>query len=227
MPNAVLTARHDAGGGLARVELAVDDVLARGYAAAGQYVGVTTAAGTGYFVLGGRVGANAWELLVRNTGGVSEALHVAPLGSTFEVSAPLGAGFPLATAGSRAVVVAVVASALGVVRPVVATRVEAGQGARTFVFVGLRAAPDLPLAAELAELCAAGVTVVLCLSRAELHHHPHVLPLARRAVGRVQVVLAQALAEGWVPPDALVVAAGPDGMVADLARLPVEVVSNV
>ena len=75
------------------------------------------------------------------------------------------------------------------------------------------------------------MNVVLCLSRAELHHHPEVLPGAKRAVGYVQVAVARAAASGALPPGALVVVAGPDAMLADMRALsrtsPIEVVTNV
>lgn len=235
MPRALLVARRDAGGGLVLVALEVDPELARGFAAPGQYVEVTTSAGSGYFVLGGAVGTSPWELLVKSAGGASDALFSLPLGSVVEVTGAMGAGFPIAQAGSRAVVVAVVGSALAVARPVVALRIEEGAAQATFLFVGARAPTDLPIADEVAAWSEQGVTVVLCLSRRELEHHREVLPCAQRAVGYVQVALARAVEAGVVPAGALVVAAGPEAMLADMrafaashaAAPPIEVITNV
>src|SRR3954471_17202510 len=132
MPTAVLSARRDAGGGLLLVALDVGADLARAYTAPGQYIEVTTPAGNGYFVLGSAVGETPWELLVKNAGDAADALYSLSLGSAVDVNGPLGAGFPVANARSRAVVVAVVASALAVARPVIALRLAAGVGHATF-----------------------------------------------------------------------------------------------
>ena len=232
---ALLSARHDAGGGLSRVDLTVPPELARTYTAPGQYIVVTSpsGAGDGYFVLGGALGVETWELLIRKNGGASDELLDAPLGATFEVSAALGAGFPVAAAGARPLVVAAVASALAMARPIMTMRIESAQARSTFLFVGLRAPTDLPIADELASWCAQGVSVVLCLSRSELEHHPEVLPAARRTSGYVQTALVKAVAAGDVPSGALVVGAGPSGMLTDLGALTeaglrtLEVLTNV
>jgi hypothetical protein len=63
------------------------------------------------------------------------------------------------------------------------------------------------------------VHVVLCLSRSELDHHPEIAPRARRVAGYVQHALAKALAVGDVPHGTLVIAAGPDAMLADMRAL--------
>jgi NAD(P)H-flavin reductase len=235
MPTAVLSARRDAGGGLLLVALDVDADLARAYAAPGQYIEVTTSAGGGYFVLGGAVGASPWELLVKNAGGAADVLFTLPIGSAVEVSGPMGAGFPVARAELRPVVVAVVASALAVARPVMDLRIAEGVAPTTFLFVGLRAPTDLPIAEEVTAWSEQGVNVVLCLSRSELAHHAEVVPLATRVAGYVQDAVARAVEEAVVPPSALVVAAGPDPMLAALRAfaathagvLPLEVVTNV
>lgn len=240
MPIAVLSARRDAGGGLLLVALDVDPELARAYTAPGQYVEVTTPAGRGYFVLGGAVGRSPWELLVKNAGDAADALFSLPFGSAVDVAGPMGAGFPVAHAESRAVLVAVVGSALAVARPVMALRIAEGAARKTFLFLGLRAATDLPIADEVAAWSEEGVHVVLCLSRSELEHHAEVLPRAQRVAGYVQLAVAHAVEAGSVPPGALVVAAGPDGMLADLRAFavshaavhprtipPLEVVTNV
>ncbi len=231
MPSAVLSARSDAGGGLLLVTLDVDAERARAYTAPGQYVEVRTASAHGFFVLASQIGETPWELLVKNAGDAADALVSLPFGSTIEVKGPMGKGFAVARIVDRPVVVAVVGSALAVARPVLATRIAEGVAENTFLFLGLRAPTDLPIADEVAAWSDQGVNVVLCLSRAELEHHPEVLPKAKRAMGYVQVAVARAVEAGVLPPGALAVVAGPDAMLADMRALsrtaPIEVVTNV
>jgi NAD(P)H-flavin reductase len=214
MPTAVLSARSDAGGGLLLVALEVAPELARAYTAPGQYVEVITPAARGYFVLAGQVGKAPWELLVKNAGDAADALVSLPFGSTVDVKGPMGAGFEVAHDDSRPVVVAVVGSALAVARPVVTSRIAEGAARSTFLFLGLRAPDDLPIAREVASWSEQGVHVVLCLSRSELDHHPEVLPRATRVVGYVQDAVAHAVEAGSVPAGAVALVAGPDAMLA-------------
>jgi len=235
MSTAVLSARRDAGGGLLLVALDVDPERASAYTAPGQYVEVTTPAGCGYFVLASPVGKSPWELLVKNAGDAADALFSLPFGSEVEIEGPMGAGFPVAHAESRAVVVAVVGSALAVARPVMDLRIAEGASRSTVLFLGLRAPTDLPIADEVAAWSEQGVNVVLCLSRSELEHHLEILPHAKRAGGYVQLAVARAAEAGVVPAGALVVAAGPAAMLADMRAFaashagtpPIEVVTNV
>ena len=239
MPTASLSACDEAGGGLLLVALAVGPALARSYTAPGQYVELITPAARGYFVLAGPVGESPWELLVKNAGDVAEALVAMPVGSAVDLAGPMGAGFDLARVASRPVVVAVVGSAVAVARPVLAARIAQGAAGSTFLFLGLRAPTDLPIAAEVSSWSERGVHVVLCLSRSELDHHPEILPLATRAGGYVQDALARAVEAGVVPPGALALVAGPDAMLAALrgfataygaanrSATPIEIVTNV
>lgn len=232
MSNATLTARRDAGGGLTLVALDVEARLARAYAAPGQYIELRTPRGNGYFVLAGAIGEASWELLVRNAGDAADVLVNAPVGTTFEVSGPLGDGFPAERAMGRPLVVAVVGSAMAVARPLVARRIAEGAAARTHVYVGTRSATDVPLPAEVEGWGSAGVEVVLCLSSGELEHDRERLAFARRAAGYVQDVVARDV-EGPNRPrleGALVFAAGPEAMLAAMRGLPgsvLEVVTNV
>jgi NAD(P)H-flavin reductase len=219
MPSAILSARHDAGGELLLVSLDVSADLARAYTTPGQYIEVRTASGKGFFVLASEVGAVPWQLLVKNAGGAADALTTLPLGSKLEINGPLGAGFSAPRMESRPVAIAVVGSALGVARPVLARRIGGGVAASTHLFLGVRAPTDLPIVEEVEAWSAQGVHVVLCLSRGELDHHPEVAPSAQRVAGYVQHALARALAAGEVPHGTLVIAAGPDAMLADMRVL--------
>lgn len=216
MPSAVLSSRQDAGGDLLLISLDVAPEIARAYETPGQYVEVKTESGKGYFVLANDVGTTPWELLVKNAGGAADALATLPLGSVLPIKGPLGAGFSVDRMRSKHVVVAVVGSAISVARPVIRQRIRDGAAAITHLFLGLRSPLDLPIAKEIQQWAASGVAVVLCLSRSELPHHPEVLPAARRVAGYVQRALTHALKTGEVPHGTLVIAAGPDAMLADM-----------
>jgi NAD(P)H-flavin reductase len=216
---AILSERHDAGGELLLVSLDVSADAARAYTTPGQYIEVKTERGKGFFVLASAVGATPWQVLVKNAGDAADALFTLPLGSALDVVGPLGAGFSAPGMDSRHVAVAVVGSALGVARPVHGRRIHEGAAARTHLFLGIRSPTDMPISSEVEVWTAAGVHVVLCLSRSELDHHPEIAPRARRVAGYVQHALAKALAVGDVPHGTLVIAAGPDAMLADMRAL--------
>lgn len=229
MPNAVLSSRRDAGGGLSLVSLDVDPELAAAYSAPGQYVELRTPRGKGFFVLAGALGVAPWELLVRNAGDASDVLVTAPLGTPLAISAPLGEGFPVARARDRHLVVAVVGSALAVARPLLAMRAADGRASATHVYVGARSVAELSLVDEIDAWSRTGAEIVLCLSRGELEHDRQRLPVARREAGYVQDVVARHV-EGGRIPRAIVFAAGPEGMLAAMRDLPnsvLEVVTNV
>jgi NAD(P)H-flavin reductase len=219
MPSAVLSARRDAGGGLLLVALDVEPDDARRYTTPGQYVQLKTEAGNGYFVLASDVGESPWQLLVKNAGDAADALFSRPLGSTLAVDGPLGTGFPFTQMEGRHVVIAVVGSALAVARPVLGHRIAKGAASATHLFLGLRSPLDLPIPDEVREWSERGIAVVLCLSRSELDHHAEILPQAHRVAGYVQLALGRALETGEVPHGALVIAAGPVEMLADLQSL--------
>lgn len=219
MPSAVLSSRQDANGDLLLVALAVDVEVARAYRTPGQYVEVKTASGKGYFVLANDVGTMPWQLLVKNAGGAADALATLPIGSVLPFEGPLGAGFSVERMRSKHVVVAVVGSAIAVARPVLRQRIDDGAASITHLFLGVRSPADLPIPDEIAAWTERGIHVVLCLSRSELPHFREILPGARREAGYVQHALSRALASGDVPHGTLVIAAGPDAMLADMRSL--------
>jgi NAD(P)H-flavin reductase len=228
---AVLSARREAGGELLLVALDVTDEAALGYTAAGQYTEVKVERGNGYFVLAGDLGAKRWELLVRNAGDAADALASLPIGSVVEASAPLGLGFPIDRARGKPLVIAAAGSALAVARPVLRQRIVEGDAARTWVFLGVRTPREVPLAEEIEKWCEAGAVVVLCVSRGDPKRDPHRIPKAHRRAGWVQDAFAQSLPD--LPRGTLVVAAGPDTMLAAMREIAVanpgmvEVVTNV
>jgi NAD(P)H-flavin reductase len=216
---AVLTARTPAGGELLLVSLDVDEAIAQRYTTPGQYIEVKAETSNGYFVLASNVGERPWQLLVKNAGGAADALATQPIGTQFPIVGPLGAGFSVERMRSRHVAVAVVGSAIGVARSVIGRRIADGAAPATHLFLGIRAATDLAIPAEIAAWAESGIEVVLCLSRSELDHHKEILPGARRESGYVQHALARALETGAVPHGTLVIAAGPDAMLADMRSL--------
>ncbi len=230
MAAAVLAARRPAGGELLLVALDVPDDSARAYTAPGQYTEVKVERGNGYFVLAGDVGSSRWELLVRNAGDAADALWSLPIGSTVEASAPLGLGFPIDRARGAPLAVAAVGTALAVARPVLRRRIADGDAARTWVFLGVRAPEDLPLADEVESWAERGAHVTLCISRGDPARHPQRIPRAERASGYVQDVVARVVSR--MPEKTLVVAAGPEPMLDAMRALAkahptVEVVTNV
>lgn len=227
MPRAAILTRRDAGGGLLLVGLDPGESDAASYREPGQYLEVRAPSEHGFFVLASAVGVRPWELLVRNTGDAADLLASTPIGGAIEVSAPLGRGFPRESLRGRPLIVAVVASAVGVARALAAARRDDEEASRTTVLVGVRAAVDVPLATEVEAWIAAGIAVQLCLSRSELEHHRDAIPGAARAAGYVQTVLGRMQAQGLVPEGAVVAAAGPEGMLADLGALHgIEVLTN-
>jgi NAD(P)H-flavin reductase len=191
--------------------------LARAYRAPGQYIKVHAESG-GYFVLASEIGATSWQLLVRSSGGAADALTRAPEGTTFEVTGPLGTGFPLERAQDKPLVVAVAGSALAVARPIMRARIAQRACASTSVYIGARSARDVPLVGEVAGWGRAGARLVLCLSRPE-SDDPAVLAEAVRRAGWVQHALADEVAHGRIT-HGLVFAAGPAGMLEQIRTLP-------
>ncbi|HEY8079825.1 MAG TPA: hypothetical protein VIF62_37095, partial [Labilithrix sp.] len=184
----------------------------------------------GYFVLAGDVGASRWELLVRNAGDAADALWSLPIGSTVEASAPLGLGFPIERARGAPLAVVAVGTALAVARPVMRQRIAEGDAARTWVFLGVRAPEDLPLAEEIEAWAERGAHVTLCISRGDAARDAHRIPRAERASGYVQDVVARVVSR--LPEKTLIVAAGPEPMLDAMRALAashptVEVVTNV
>lgn len=148
------------------VRIEVSEEVARSYTTPGQFVEVRVDGETGYFVLAGAPGAHPWELVMRKGGGASDVLLPAPIGRPVEVTAALGAGFPMADARGRQVIVALSGTGIAAGRPIVGRRVADGDAARTHVFVGARTRAELALGADVDRWREAGVRVVVCLSQA-------------------------------------------------------------
>jgi NAD(P)H-flavin reductase len=203
MAHAARLAARREGGPLVPVVLDLPrDVLAT-HRVPGQYVSIAAGGEDGFFVLASLVGAPQWELLVRASGTVSEALLGAPIGATFPTTAALGDGFPMAAARGRALVLLAAGTGIAAATPILAVRVAEGDAAQTEVFLGLRLARDLPCPREVAAWREAGATVTVCVSREEARG-------PGEAHGHVQDVAAARLAPG---SGALVFAVGPEPMI--------------
>lgn len=179
--------------------------------------------------------APSWEILVRNNGEASIDLLEAPEGTVVGATTALGEGFPVAKARGRALLVAVVGSALSVARPLLRERIAHREAPLTSVYVGVRSSRELPLADEVAGWAHAGARVVLCLSRSS-DDDPATLPEAVRTEGYVQRVVKEEISRGPLGrgagesgPHAFVFAAGPAEMLEAMRGLrtpTLEVVTN-
>ena len=218
-----LASRRETAGSLVLLTFELPGVVRATHVLPGQYVSVRAGGDTGYFVLASPVGAESWEILLRNGGDVADALLAARVGEQVPVTAALGAGFPCDEAQGRALVVAVAGTGMAAAKPILAWRTKRGDAARTDVFLGMRIAAELPLADEIAAWRAAGARVTVCLSRED----PPPLAHASGATfvrGYVQDVV-RAFERASVPaaaaarPTRLVFAVGPGPMVEAVRAL--------
>jgi NAD(P)H-flavin reductase len=208
---ATLGSRTDAGGGLVRVSIEPPPAIATTFERPGQYVLLSIGGKSSYYVLANDVGDRRWELLVRPGGVVASAALGAPLGESFEVSAALGAGFPMEEARGRELLVVVTGSGIAAARPVVRTRLREREDRSTEVLVGVRTRDEVPLTPELAEWSRRGTRVTVCLSREHVGAQ-----LEGYAEGYVQDV---ARANPSPSPGRMIFAAGVQGMVHAIRSL--------
>lgn len=157
---ATLTDRRPAGGGLTRVVLVPPVEVAASHEIPGQYVEVRADGQTGYFVLSNDPGASPWELVMRAGGGASDVLLVMLVPGTVEVSAAIGAGFPMHDVRGRELLLALGGTGIAAGPPLVRRRIHDGDAGITRVWVGARG-DDPPLAGEIGAWRAAGVQVTV------------------------------------------------------------------
>jgi NAD(P)H-flavin reductase len=135
------------------------------YTSPGQYVEVCIDEQTGFFVLANEPGAPEWELVMRSGGGASEVLLGAQVGAPLEVTSAMGAGFPMANARGKPLIVALGGTGVAAGRPIIGRRIADGDAARTRVFVGVRTRGELALRDCLEGWLRNGVHVLVCLSQ--------------------------------------------------------------
>ncbi len=176
----------------------------------GQYVLAGTPGGPhAPFVLCSPAGAHApWEILLREGSKIADALAQIPAGSSIEISAPQGKGFPMdpILGADREVVLACAGAGIAAIRPVLhAIRAARGTLERVRLYHGVATRAHAAFGAELTDLARAGLFARLCCSRED--------PGPEAARGHVQDVLR---AEGRTLADAVVVVAGPAAFVKEL-----------
>ncbi len=156
--------RRDVGGGLWLVSFGAAEA-SETHRIPGQYAWIEVGEVGGYFVLANRAGDPIWDVIVRGGGAAAEVLMRANVGDRISVTVALGRGFPCEETLSRELVIAVPTSAIAVARPIALWRIDHGVAAHTTLLIGARDKTDVPLHQELDEFRAAGVDVIVCLSR--------------------------------------------------------------
>jgi NAD(P)H-flavin reductase len=184
--------------------------LAPSHSLPGQVVKVRAPSGEAYFALASAPAADGHgDLLLKRGGRIADEVVAAAIpGTTLEVSAPFGKGFPVAAAEGRDMLLFAAGSGIAPVRAllehVMAHRDRFG---RTTLFYGQRRGSDFAYRAEHIEWERHGIRVVLCPSADEAWQGVR---------GRVQEV-ARALGFGGTDPggtEAFV--CGMSAMVADV-----------
>jgi NAD(P)H-flavin reductase len=192
-----LVARRDAGGGMIQVTVEVTPDVAATHTSPGQYVevrvGGTAEGRTGFFVLANAPGTpdlRRWDFVMRAGGNAADVLLTMTPGAELELTAAIGAGFPMADARGRPLVVAVSGTGIAAGRPIVERRIAEGDAANTRVFMGIRTRAELPMRGDIEAWMGAGVEVLVCLSKDEgsiegvPHAHGYVQNVLRRVESR-------------------------------------------
>lgn len=201
MPNLVLVDRHPDGVGLFRLRFGAP--LAE-HAAPGQFVTVhLPGLKPAYFALA-NVPGEPVELLVKHHGPTAEALDEVPLGSTIEISAPIGKGFGLEPDDRRPLVLLVNGSGIAAARPVVEAELVGGLRRPIELFYGVYTPGHRSFLDRLAAWETAGVGVRVVVSEE--------VPGWTGLQGFVQHAAARA---GWVRDDVTVLLVGYPGMIEE------------
>lgn len=152
--------------GLVRVRLSVATEVAAGFARPGQFHRVRQPGGAdSMFAIASPPGANAFDYLVRQGTGVSEALASLPVGAALEVTVPEGRGFPLEVAEGHDLLLVCTGTALAPIRSVLGL-VTAKRSAfgRVTLLQGQRSPRQLPWLDELLALPQVDVRTVVAES---------------------------------------------------------------
>ncbi len=156
---------RDAGRPLVPIILELPDAVRASHTVPGQYVSLAAGGESGYFVVASPVGAPQWRLLIKAGGTTADALLAEPLGATFAVTDALGKGFPMDEARGRRLVVAVAGTGIAAAPPIAARRIADGDARRTHLLLGLQLAAHMPCPDDVDAWRAAGMDVLLCVSR--------------------------------------------------------------
>jgi NAD(P)H-flavin reductase len=176
----------------------------------GQYVLAGRARGPhAFFVLCSPVDSTGpWEILVRAGAPAADAIGALSEGTSLEVSAPLGAGFPMERvfAHERDVLLVCAGSGIAALLPVLhALRARRGRLDGVRLLQGVQTRAHAAFRAEIDRFCEAGLAAKLCVTRED--------PPEDAVRGHVQDALR---AHGAPLADALVLAAGPFALIQTL-----------
>jgi sulfhydrogenase subunit gamma (sulfur reductase) len=185
--------------------------LARAHVVPGQVVKVRAPSGEAYFALASAPSADGLaDLLVKRGGRIAdEVVAAATPGTSLELTAPVGNGFPIAEAEGRDVLLFAAGSGIAPVRALVQHLVRhRDRHGRITLFYGQRRGGDFAYRREHLDWERRGVRVVLCPSGAD--------DAWQGVRGWVQEV-ARSLAFGGVPPgDSVAFVCGMSAMVSDV-----------
>lgn len=176
----------------------------------GQYVLAGAPGGPhGLFVLCSPVGGDGgWEILLREGGVAADAIAALPPGASIETSVPQGSGFPMdrVLGEERDIVLVCAGAGIAALRPVLhAIHAQRAKLDRVRLYHGVETRAHAAFCDEIERFRKDGLAALLCVSREP--------PGPGGAQGRVQDVI---VSEGTPLADAVVVAAGPVGLVQAL-----------
>jgi NAD(P)H-flavin reductase len=193
------------------VRLALPPALARAHVAPGQVVKIGTRAGEGFFALATAPDPGAMaEVLVKRGTPIADAIVATALpGASLRVTHPFGAGFPIAEAEGRDVLLFAAGSGIAPIRALVQhVSLHRNRFGRVTLFYGQRHGAEFAYRSEHLDWERRGIRVVLCPSGAD--------DAWQGLRGRVQQV-ARSLAFGGAPPaEAVAFVAGMTAMVEDV-----------
>jgi NAD(P)H-flavin reductase len=195
------------------VRVALPAALARVHERPGQVVKARTPAGEAFYALASAPDpGGAAELLVKRGHKVSDALvSAAAAGRTLELTRPFGAGFPLAEAEGRDVLLFAAGSAIAPIRALVQHLVtHRNRFGRITLFYGQRHGAEFAYRGEHLDWERRGVRVVLCPSAED--------DAWQGLRGRVQEVARSLAFGGAAPGDAVAFVSGMTAMVEDVRR---------
>jgi NAD(P)H-flavin reductase len=195
------------------VRVRLPPALARAHERPGQVVKARTPAGEAFFALATAPdpGGTA-ELLVKRGHTVSDALlHAAVPGRSVDLTVPFGAGFPLAEAEGRDVLLFAAGSAIAPIRALIQYLVQhRNRFGRITLFYGQRHGGEFAYRSEHLDWERRGVRVVLCPSAED--------DAWQGLRGRVQEVARSLAFGGASPGEAVAFASGMTAMVEDVRR---------
>jgi NAD(P)H-flavin reductase len=195
------------------VRVGLSPALARAHERPGQVVKVRTRAGEAFFALASAPDpAGTAELLVKRGGKIADVLVATAVpGATVEVTRPFGAGFALAEAEGRDLLLFAAGSAIAPIRALVQHLIaHRNRFGRVTLFYGQRHGAEFAYRAEQLDWERRGIRVVLCPSAED--------DAWQGLRGRVQEVARSLAFGGATPGEAIAFVSGMTAMVEDVRR---------